>query len=77
MERVYPDERDDEGEVLNFSMQKGVRMNRPRKVRPEKLAGEAYLRQLQSDDYDNFRPNILARKLMGVSSRKQKLFSYH
>lgn len=45
-------------------------MNKPRKIRPEKIAADAYLRQLQSDGYDNFKPNILARKLMGVSSRK-------
>jgi hypothetical protein len=45
-------------------------MNKPRKMRPEKAAAEAILRQLRNSDYDYSKPNILARKLMGVPSRK-------
>lgn len=55
---------------------KKVQMNKPRKIRPEKLAVEAYLRQLQADAYDNFKPNILARKLMGAPSRKSAIHHY-
>jgi len=45
-------------------------MYKTRKMRPEKAAAEAILRQLRNSDLEYNKSNILAKKLMGVPSRK-------